>query len=75
MLANITCWVIALGLILSKTSSESEMYTKLLFAMGFIFLGILSKAVDYYREIRSGAVSKKKNEKKEDVVNNDIFAR
>lgn len=51
MLANIACWIIALGLMFSRHNGEDDLYLKLLFAMGFIFLGILSKAVDYYREV------------------------
>ena len=50
MLANIVCWVIALGLVLSESNGIAEMCTKMWFAMGFIFLGILSKAVDVYHE-------------------------
>lgn len=51
MLANATCWVIALGLIFSKSVSQEALYTKLLFAMGFILLGAINKAIDYHREI------------------------
>lgn len=51
MLGNIACWIIALGLILSKSVGTGELYTKLYFAMGFILLGIISKAVDVYYEI------------------------
>lgn len=50
MLGNLICWVIALGMMLSKTVSREDLYIKTLLAMGFIFLGILSKAVDTYRE-------------------------
>lgn len=50
MLGNLICWVIALGVMLSKTVSREDLYIKTLLAMGFIFLGILSKAVDTYRE-------------------------
>ncbi len=50
MLGNITCWAIALGIMLSKTMTTEDLYVKTLLAMGFIFLGILSKAVDVYRE-------------------------
>lgn len=48
MLANLLCWVIALGLILSKSINTSVLFIKLGFAMGFILLGTLSKAVDVY---------------------------
>lgn len=50
MLGNIICWAIAAGIMLSKTTSAEDPYTRTLLAMGFIFLGILSKAVDVYRE-------------------------
>jgi hypothetical protein len=50
MLANITCWIIALGIMLSGFNGKQDLYYKTLLAMGFIFLGILSKAVDVYRE-------------------------
>jgi hypothetical protein len=50
MLGNIACWGIALGIMLSKTMSAEDLYIRTLLAMGFILLGILSKAVDVYRE-------------------------
>lgn len=50
MLGNIACWAIAIGIMLSKTATTTDLYIKTLLAMGFIFLGILSKAVDVYRE-------------------------
>lgn len=59
MFGNIVCWIIALSLILSKSMGTDALYIKLLFAMGFIFLGILSKAVDYYREIHSLTTNKR----------------
>lgn len=53
MLGNITCWCIALGIIFSKSIGVGDLYIKMLLAMGFIFLGILSKAVDVYHETHS----------------------
>lgn len=49
MLANLTCWVIALGLIFSNSIDRTDLYTKLVFAMGFILLGTISKAIDVYK--------------------------
>lgn len=49
MLGNIACWAIAIGIMLSDNTGAEDLYTKTLLAMGFIFLGILSKAVDVYR--------------------------
>ena len=53
MLGNVACWAIALGIMLSKTTGPNDLYIRTLLAMGFIFLGILSKAVDVYRETHS----------------------
>lgn len=50
MIGNLICWVIALGVMLSKSISREDLYIKSVIAMGFIFLGILSKAVDTYKD-------------------------
>ena len=50
MLGNIACWAIAVGIMISKPMGAHDLYIRTLLAMGFIFLGILSKAVDVYRE-------------------------
>ena len=50
MLGNLACWVIALGMMLSESISREDLYIKTVLAMGFIFLGILSKAVDVYKD-------------------------
>jgi hypothetical protein len=51
MLANITCWVIALGLVFSESPDRRDLYIKCALAIGFIFVGSISKFADYYREI------------------------
>lgn len=61
MLANLICWVIALGMMLSKSVNREDLYIKTLLAMGFIFLGILSKAVDVYRDVKLGGSAERKN--------------
>ena len=53
MLGNIACWSIAIGIMLSKSMNAEDLYIRTLLAMGFIFLGILSKAVDVYRDTHS----------------------
>jgi len=63
MLGNIACWVIAIALMLSKTVLVNNFYIKLLFAMGFILLGILSKAVDYYREVHLAYIVEEEEKK------------
>ena len=50
MLGNFICWAVAAGIMLSKTTTAEDLYVRTLLAMGFVFLGILSKAVDVYRE-------------------------
>ena len=50
MLGNVVCWGIAIGLMFSRAEGITSDYRKILIAMGFIFLGILSKAVDVYRD-------------------------
>ena len=51
MLANIMCWVFVLGLMFSDSLDRRDLYIKCALSIGFIFVGVLSKAVDYYREI------------------------
>lgn len=51
MLANMSCWIIAIGIMISGNTSQEDLYIKTLLAMGFIFLGTLSKAVDVYKEV------------------------
>lgn len=51
MLSNLLCWVIALGMMLSDSVDREDLYIKTLLALGFIFLGTLSKAVDVYRDV------------------------
>lgn len=51
MLSNLFCWVIALGMMLSDSVDREDLYIKTLLALGFIFVGTLSKAVDVYRDV------------------------
>lgn len=50
MIANAICWGVALALMFDGLRGITDDYTKLLFAMGFIFLGILSRAVSVYQD-------------------------
>lgn len=61
MLGNIICWCIAIGIMLSKSTGQADLYNRTLLAMGFIFLGILSKAVDYYHEVHKSVKEEKKD--------------
>lgn len=49
MLEELVCWGIALGLMLSKIEGFTSDYTRITFAMGFIILGSIYKAIDVYR--------------------------
>ena len=67
MLGNFACWIIALALILSKSQASTDLYIKLAFALGFIFVGAISKAIDYYHGIGvSSSKNSGKNENKAD---------
>ena len=50
MLDNAICWGIALALMFDGLQGVTDDYTKLLFAMGFILLGIISRAVSVYQD-------------------------
>lgn len=54
MLGSVVCWAIGLGMLFSRVEGLvfefTTDYTRMLYAMGFIFLGILSRAVSVYRE-------------------------
>ena len=49
MLEELVCWGIALGLMFSKVEGFTSDYTRIAFAMGFIILGSIYKAIDVYR--------------------------
>lgn len=51
MIGNLICWIFAFGLVLSESVDRTDMFIKLAFAMGFIFLGSFCKLVDVYREV------------------------
>ena len=61
MLGNIVCWCAAIGIMLSKATDQADLYTRSLLAMGFIFLGILSKTADYYHEAHKSVKEEKKD--------------
>lgn len=50
MLGCVVCWGIALGMLFPKLGGFTDDYTRMLYAMGFIFLAILCRAVEVYRE-------------------------
>lgn len=50
MFGYLMCWSIALCFMFPKFQRVTDNTVHILFAMGFIFLGILSKAVSVYRD-------------------------
>ena len=53
MLGEILCWIISIGLVFTKTISGIAMtddYTRLLLALGFIFVGAIYRWTDVWRE-------------------------
>lgn len=69
MIGNLACWVIALGMMLSKSVSREDLYIKTLLAMGFIFLGVLSKAVDVYKDTHTIELDVEEDENGKLVLN------
>lgn len=57
MLANLVCWVIALGMMLADSTNKEDLYIKTMLAMGFILLGTISKAIDVYKEVHNNNAS------------------
>ena len=50
MFGSIFCWGTALALLFTTSKDVTDLYTRCCFAMGFIFLGILSRAVSVYHD-------------------------
>ena len=56
-------------MMLSKSVNREDLYIKTLLAMGFIFLGILSKAVDVYRDTHTIELDVEEDENGKLVLN------
>lgn len=50
MLETVAYWGIALGFLFSKSEGITSDFSKILFSMGFILLGILNKAIHVYQK-------------------------
>ena len=61
MLGNLICWIIAIALLAAKANGIDEWHIRVIFAMCFILLGILSKAVDAYQSVHRKEESKETN--------------
>lgn len=60
MLANLLCWIMAIGLLFSGFDDQKDMYIKLLFMLAFIVAGAICKLVDAYREVNKPVDIKEK---------------
>ena len=61
MNGNILCWIIAIAMIVAKSNGIEEWHTRIVFAMVFVLLGILSKAVDAYQVVHTKEENKETN--------------
>lgn len=55
MLGCVTCWAFAISLMFKLHTINGDYLTSVLFALAFIFLGTISKAVSVYRDIHGGS--------------------
>jgi hypothetical protein len=62
MLGNVVCWAIALGMLFPKFEGFTEDYKRMVFAMCFMLIGILCKAVDVYRDTHTIEVDVREDE-------------
>ena len=69
MIGNAMCWGLALGMLFSKSEGVTSDITKILLAMGFIFLGILSKAVSVYHDTHTIEIDVEEDENGKLVLN------
>lgn len=69
MIGHAICWGLALGMLFSRTEGLTGDYTKLLFAMGFILLGIFSKAVSVYHDTHTVEIEVEEDENGNLVLN------
>lgn len=63
MLGSLICWGTALGILFTSSGqTTNDIYIRCAIAMGFIFLGIFSRAVSVYHEIHKKDPKDYKNE-------------
>lgn len=63
MLGSLICWGMALAILFTSAGDSANIYMRCLVAMGFIFLGIFSRAVSVYYETHKHENNENKNEK------------
>lgn len=65
MLGSIICWGIALGILFTTSTGATDIYIRCAISMGFILLGIFSRAVSVYYETHKK--ESKENENKQNT--------
>jgi hypothetical protein len=53
MLGSLICWGTALVILFTSSGVAPDIYIRCAIAMGFIFLGIFSRAVSVYQEVHA----------------------
>lgn len=57
MLGCVACWAFAISLIFNWFTINGDYLTSMIFAVAFIFVGTISRAVSVYRDTHGVAVS------------------
>lgn len=63
MLGCVACWAFAISLIFNWFTINGDYLTSMLFAIAFIFVGTISRAVSVYRDTHGGGVVTTNNKK------------
>lgn len=63
MLGCVACWAFAISLIFEWFTVNGDYLTSMLFAIAFIFVGTISRAVSVYRDTHGGGIATTNNKK------------
>lgn len=62
MIGNAICWGLALGMLFSRSEGITSDNYKILFAMGFMLIGLISRAVSVYHDVHTVEVDVEEDE-------------
>lgn len=62
MIGNAICWGLALGMLFSRSEGITSDNYKILFAMGFMLIGLISRAVSVYHDTHTVEVDVEEDE-------------
>lgn len=62
MIGNAICWGLALGMLFSRSEGITSDRCKILFAMGFMLIGLISRAVSVYHDTHTVEVDVEEDE-------------